>query len=224
MSQGVKDDETNGVNDSDETQDSSPDRESPSNLPTEEHKLQFSYWLWFRNSNATERSATNSVQNYEQSLAMVGQCDTVEQWWGMYSHLTRPDDLPNDTSFHLFKVGVRPMWEDGANINGGKWEVRLRRNLGSWAWEEICMAIIGEQFDVGEEICGAVINIRLHEVVLAVWHKTASDQVASACIQDTIRQILHLPPWSVLEYKIHGKSLRAATFTNVPTTEQNSTS
>lgn len=46
------------------------------------------------------------------------------------------------------------------------------------------------------------------EVVLAVWHKTASDQVASACIQDTIRQVLHLPSWTILEYKIHCKSLR----------------
>lgn len=71
------------------------------------------------------RNIHDVVLLYFQSLTMVGQCTTVEQWWGMYSHLTRPDDLPNDTSFHLFKVGVRPMWEDGTNINGGKW-VRLR--------------------------------------------------------------------------------------------------
>lgn len=34
--------------------------------------------------------------------------------------------------------------------------IRLKKGLASHYWEEIVLAIIGEQFDVGNEICGAV--------------------------------------------------------------------
>ena len=34
--------------------------------------------------------------------------------------------------------------------------IRLKKGLASFYWEEIVLAIIGEQFDVGNEICGAV--------------------------------------------------------------------
>jgi translation initiation factor 4E len=34
--------------------------------------------------------------------------------------------------------------------------IRLRKGLASHYWEEIILSIIGEQFDVGNEICGAV--------------------------------------------------------------------
>jgi len=51
-------------------------------------------------------------------------------------------------------------------MKGGKWIVRLKKGLASKYWEELILAIIGEQFDVGKEICGAVISIRGGEDIL----------------------------------------------------------
>lgn len=50
--------------------------------------------------------------------------------------------------------------QDEANQKGGKWIVRLRKGLVSRCWENLVLAILGEQFMVGEEICGAVVSIR----------------------------------------------------------------
>lgn len=55
----------------------------------------------------------------------------------MYSHLKRPHELPNVSDYHLFKQGVRPVWEDSININGGKWIVRLKKGLASRYWENL---------------------------------------------------------------------------------------
>lgn len=52
---------------------------------------------------------------------MVAEFSTVEQWWALYGHLVRPSNLPPESSLKIFKSGVRPLWEDEANINGGKW-------------------------------------------------------------------------------------------------------
>ena len=56
-----------------------------------------------------------------QALRLVGRVASVEQWWGLYTHLARPSELPPLSDLHLFKLGIKPMWEDPANVNGGKW-------------------------------------------------------------------------------------------------------
>lgn len=38
-------------------------------------------------------------------------CVQVEQFWRFYSHLVRPGDLSGHSDFHLFKEGIKPMWE-----------------------------------------------------------------------------------------------------------------
>lgn len=50
--------------------------------------------------------------------------------------------------------------QDDANKNGGKWIIRLRKGLASRCWENLILAMLGEQFMVGEEICGAVVSVR----------------------------------------------------------------
>lgn len=56
--------------------------------------------------------------------------------------------------------------KDEANRWGGKWIVRLRKGLASRCWENLILAMLGEQFMVGEEICGAVVSIRFAVVLL----------------------------------------------------------
>lgn len=89
--------------------------------------------------------------------------------------MKRPSDFRVATEFHLFKFGIHPTWEDEQNKLGGKWTIRLKKGIGSRYWEDILLAIIGEQFDVGPEICGAVLSVRTSEDILSVWNKTADN-------------------------------------------------
>nr|XP_045223845.1 eukaryotic translation initiation factor 4E type 2 isoform X7 [Macaca fascicularis] len=131
----------------------------------------------------------------------------VEQFWRFYSHMVRPGDLTGHSDFHLFKEGIKPMWEDDANKNGGKWIIRLRKGLASRCWENLILAMLGEQFMVGEEICGAVVSVRFQEDIISIWNKTASDQATTARIRDTLRRVLNLPPNTIMEYKTHTDSI-----------------
>lgn len=38
--------------------------------------------------------------------------------------------------------------------------------------------MIGEQFDHGDEICGAVVNVRNRQEKIALWTKNAANEVA----------------------------------------------
>uniref|UniRef100_A0A8C4ZE09 Eukaryotic translation initiation factor 4E family member 2 n=1 Tax=Gadus morhua TaxID=8049 RepID=A0A8C4ZE09_GADMO len=132
----------------------------------------------------------------------------VEQFWRFYSHMIRPGDLTGHSDFHLFKEGIKPMWEDDANKMGGKWIIRLRKGLASRCWENLILAMLGEQFMVGEEICGAVVSVRFQEDIISIWNKTASDQATSGRIRDTLRRVLNLPPNTIMEYKTHTDSIK----------------
>uniref|UniRef100_A0A2K6Q5G9 Eukaryotic translation initiation factor 4E family member 2 n=1 Tax=Rhinopithecus roxellana TaxID=61622 RepID=A0A2K6Q5G9_RHIRO len=105
------------------------------------------------------------------------------QFWRFYSHMVCPKDLTGHSDFHIFKEGIKPMWEDNANKNGDKRIIWLPKGLISH-WE---------QFMVGEEICGAV---------------TASDQATTAQIRDTLWRVLNLSPNTVMKYKAHIDSIK----------------
>lgn len=37
------------------------------------------------------------------------------------------------------------------------------------------LALVGDQLDYGDNICGAVLSIRFNEDILSVWNRNASD-------------------------------------------------
>jgi ribosomal protein S1 len=40
------------------------------------------------------------------------------------------------------------------------------------------LGMIGEQFDEGDEICGAVVSVRAKQDKISIWTKTASNEAA----------------------------------------------
>jgi translation initiation factor 4E len=122
--------------------------------------------------------------------------------------MARPAELSGHCDFHLFKEGIKPLWEDDANRNGGKWMIRLRKGLASRFWEYLILAILGEQFMVGDELCGAVVSVRFQEDIISVWNRTADNKAVRDRIRDTMMRVLNLPPNTVIEYKCHNASLK----------------
>jgi len=148
-------------------------------------------------------------QGYASSINKIGAFDSVQGFFGIYDHLVKPADLGNDshvTDYHLFREGITPTWEDPHNKRGGKWIIRLRKveNLASLYFEELLLALIGEQFgDVGVHVCGVVVSVRQHEDIIAVWNSDAEDKDATNKIRDVIKSALDLPNFITLEYKRH---------------------
>lgn len=104
------------------------------------------------------------------------------------------------------------MWEDPANSKGGKWVIRLRKGQAGRAWENLCMAMLGEQFMAGDEICGIVVSVRYQEDILSIWNRTATDQMVTTRIRDALKRLLNLPSNATMEYKSHTDSLKYELF------------
>ncbi|XP_019166869.1 PREDICTED: eukaryotic translation initiation factor-like [Ipomoea nil] len=78
-----------------------------------------------------------------------------------------------------FIFGIEPKWEDPEFANGGKWTVSSsRKAILDTMWLETLMALIGEQFDEAEEICGVVASVRQRQDKLSLWTKNAANEAA----------------------------------------------
>ncbi|KAJ9060899.1 hypothetical protein DSO57_1026034 [Entomophthora muscae] len=105
---------------------------SPESSPNSEiHPLHFTWVFWFMH-----RPPGQKIASYESAMKRIAAFSSIEDFWAVYSHLRRPHDLPTISDYHLFKQGVRPVWEDEANINGGKWIIRIKKGLASRYWEK----------------------------------------------------------------------------------------
>jgi len=152
------------------------------------------------------RPPANKFSDYEKSTQKLAPISSVESFWTIYSHLKRPSLLPTVSDYHIFKDGIRPVWEDEANKRGGKWIVRLKKGVADRYWEDLLLAIIGDQFlEAGEEVCGAVLSVRSGEDVLSVW--TKNDGGRNIKIRETIKRVLAFPPDTNIVWKSHDDSI-----------------
>ena len=127
------------------------------------HPLKYTWVVWYR-------SPGSKFQDYEKSTNKIAAFSTSEEFWTLYTHLRRPSILPHVSDYHFFKEGIRPVWEDEENRNGGKWIIRLKKGVSTRYWEDLLLAIVGDQFsDADEDLCGVVLSIRSNEDVLSVW-------------------------------------------------------
>lgn len=127
--------------------------------------LKYTWVIWYR-------PPTPKNSDYEKSTKPLCRMSTAQEFWRVFRHLNRPSDLPTVSDYHFFKEGIRPVWEDDENKRGGKWIMRLKKGVADRYWEELLMALVGDQFfEAADEVCGFVLSVRSGEDVFSIWTK-----------------------------------------------------
>lgn len=176
-----------------------------------ENPLETAYTFWFTQRGRGAKNKSNTAGDFEQNIRYVASVSSVEQFWQVYTYLIQPHELNGRCDIHLFRHGIRPMWEDENNKEGGKWIVRLRKGFATRCWENLILAMLGEQFMVGREICGAVISVRYHtEDIVSIWNRNAHNMGVINQIRDIMKRVLNLPNNTIMEYKEHRESIKDA--------------
>ncbi|KAI9664228.1 MAG: hypothetical protein M1831_002407 [Alyxoria varia] len=175
--------------------------------------LKNSWIMWYR-------PPTSKTADYEKSIKPVYRMSSVQDFWKVYVHLQRPSGLPTVSDYHFFKEGIRPVWEDAENKQGGKWIMRLKKGVIDRYWEEILLATVGDQFfEAGDEVCGVVVSVRSGEDVLSVW--TKFDSGRNVKIRETIKHVLSLPSDTQIIWKSHDDSIAQRSAINQARQEKN---
>ncbi|KAI2621568.1 translation initiation factor eIF4e [Xylaria nigripes] len=174
---------------------------APSTLSS--HPLKDTWVFWYR----PPITKANGYIEYDKTLHAMMSVKTAEEFWLAYSHLKRPSSLPTVSDYHLFKGGVRPIWEDEENKHGGKWILRLKKGVADRYYEDLIMACVGDQFgEESDEICGIVLSMRNGEDVLSIWTRNTGQKVLK--IREAMRRILRCPNDTRIEWKSHDASMQ----------------
>ncbi|KAL0742280.1 hypothetical protein Bca4012_083793 [Brassica carinata] len=179
------------------------------------HKLERKWSFWFDNQSKPKQGAA-----WGASLRKAFTFDTVEDFWGfvfssivvsdlrsvilckarsclvfcsLHGTIFIPSKLTANAEIHMFKGGVEPKWEDPECANGGKWTYVVTSNRKpalDKAWLETLMALVGEQFDEADEICGVVASVRPKQDKLSLWTRTKSNEAVLMGIGKKWKEIL----------------------------------
>ncbi|KAE9617593.1 hypothetical protein Lal_00034891 [Lupinus albus] len=166
------------------------------------NKLERQWTFWFDNQSKPKQGAA-----WGSSLRKVYTFDSVQEFWCLYDQIFKPSKLAGNADFHLFKTGIEPKWEDPECANGGKWTVSSNRkaNLDTM-WLETLMALIGEQFDDAEDICGVVASVRQRQDKISLWTKTAANEAAQMSIGRKWKDIIDVT--DKITYSFHDDARR----------------
>lgn len=128
-------------------------------------------------SDAAHNPHAPDGQDYEAGLTVIGEFNTVEDFCRYFNWLKPPSKLEKNSNYHLFKSGIKPMWEDPANAVGGKWVLTMKNNpaLLDRCWNWLAFALVGQELEDGDEICGAVVSLRTKVDRIQVWTRNKDD-------------------------------------------------
>ncbi|KAF8700037.1 Eukaryotic initiation factor 4E, partial [Rhizoctonia solani] len=146
---------------------------------------------------------------YEAGLKVVGKFRTVEDFCRLFNWLKPPSKLERSSNYHMFKEDIKPMWEDPANANGGKWVITMRNNpvLLDRCWSWLAMGLVGQELDDREDmICGAVVSLRSRIDRIQLWIRQKDDVERVNAIGKKLVKLLDLDrePGIQLEFQVCG--------------------
>lgn len=158
--------------------------------------LESSWVLW---QNGNDESNTKS---WEEDIIAVGEVSTVPEFLYLCDEITKAK-VDNLCTMNLFKKGIKPMWEDEANIDGGRLITDvsvISRNDVNELWKRTMAFCVSNSVD---NICGCVFNEKQAFYKIAIWFGKDYNQDT---IRDKWLSVLGLNKSLVYSF-LHRKSL-----------------
>jgi len=166
------------------------------------HPLEHEWTFWY-----DKRWVRGGEVSYENNLKKIGTFGTVEDFWRHYNHMAKPAQLEWDSNYYLFKKGIKPMWEDEENHNGGSWLIVIRRDVEkcNTYWEKLLLGMIGETLEEDDEICGAVLARRKAMDKISLWNRNLNPD-AIMRIGRRVKSLLNITE-DKITYQSHGEQI-----------------
>lgn len=105
---------------------------------TAKHPLRNQWTLWYLDNDRNK--------SWEEKQNEISTFDTVEDFWNLYNMIKFASELQPGNDYSLFKQNIRPMWEDAANANGGRWILSMHtqqelNNLDDLWLNVVCLSL-----------------------------------------------------------------------------------
>eukprot|EP00824_Muranothrix_gubernata_P004543 TRINITY_DN1576_c0_g1_i1.p1 TRINITY_DN1576_c0_g1~~TRINITY_DN1576_c0_g1_i1.p1 ORF type:complete len:727 (+),score=179.16 TRINITY_DN1576_c0_g1_i1:133-2181(+) len=147
------------------------------------------------------------MQEFEKKMKALGSFNTVQDFWRFWNHVVDFEQLPARCNLRLFKHAIRPLWEDAANVQGGKFVIPCPKELTLKLWSEVVLLMIGEQLESADDICGVVLSVRPKMNTINIWNQSHLLMEDADAITDQLHELLNLDIDLEITYQRHQGSI-----------------
>lgn len=133
------------------------------------HVLNNTWVLWFHSPLDNDWS----IDSYKE----ICEINTIEEFWGLSDELD--EKLICNCMFFLMRKGIKPIWEDKENCDGGCWSFKITKKDIYKAWNELSIALLGETVtlskDKAEGITGISLSPKKAFSIIKIWNKNSKE-------------------------------------------------
>ncbi|PVU86754.1 hypothetical protein BB560_006607 [Smittium megazygosporum] len=130
------------------------------------HPLVDEWTVWY---DSPSKKVTE--QNWMANIKKAADFQTLEDFWSVLNNIPGVNQIPVGANYHVFKNGIKPMWEDPANTKGGRLSVTFNKSAGDTIqnlWFRALAVIVGSDLSI-ENVCGAVFSNRKVSYRISLW-------------------------------------------------------
>jgi|TARA_R110001592_G_scaffold60820_1_gene185386 hypothetical protein len=134
------------------------------------HKLNCEWTLWAHLPHDTEWN----VASYKEIMSF----NTVEEALTLYE--TLPDKMIKNCMLFLMRKGIKPIWEDEKNKNGGCFSYKISNKITIATWKHSSYKLMGETVAkdnaLKNDINGITISPKRNFCIIKIWLSNCNNQ------------------------------------------------
>ncbi|KAL1969308.1 hypothetical protein VTN77DRAFT_9500 [Rasamsonia byssochlamydoides] len=145
--------------------------------------FQYHWTVWF------DRHSDSN--NYDNRLYVLHEdVADIATFYRVYNNYPW-DKIRLRDSVHIFRKGVKPVWEDPENRHGGCWTFRVPKAKSQAFFHEIAILCMANEFQAALEsehdhVLGVSTSVRFNSHLISVWNKFGSNERSIKALENTI--------------------------------------
>ncbi|KAK1349007.1 translation initiation factor 4E [Hamiltosporidium tvaerminnensis] len=145
--------------------------------------------------------------DFRSTIRHICTLKTIENLGYFLRYLKPIESCESVCDINVFKQGIQPLWEDENNLGGGKWIIKLRKEVGHRLLERLIIHLIKGPFST-TDVNGVVASIRPKFFILSIWTRTCPKTNEVKNIIKEIRNLLKVGNEVEVCFKDNDESLR----------------
>jgi len=134
------------------------------------HQLSDKWCLWAHLPHDTDWSMNSYKKIYT--------CSTLEETIAVTE--TLPESLVKNCMLFLMRDGIKPIWEDPKNRNGGCFSYKVSNKQVYAVWKELSYVLVGDtisaQASFVANVTGITISPKKNFCIIKIWMSTCANQ------------------------------------------------
>ncbi|KAL4816332.1 translation initiation factor eIF 4e-like domain-containing protein [Aspergillus spinulosporus] len=150
--------------------------------------LQYHWTFWYDKHSGTESASSTDYD--ERLYVLYEDVADIATFYRIYNNYPW-EKIPQRDTVHIFRKGVRPVWEDPENVRGGCWRFRVPKRKAQAFFHEIAILCISSEFQAALEkehdhVLGVSTSVRFNTHLISVWNKLGSNERSIKLLEETI--------------------------------------